>query len=117
MLECAAGGIGLDSTVTEVGCGLSGDRAELSAPLSDSAAITLVVEHRDWLARFDVEHLEVALVAQSRRIVVLDASEVDDDLVAEVTEVRTSMWARLWGRRSAAKRANVAMRAAEVLPR
>ncbi len=115
--ECAARGITLDSTVTEVGPGLNGNRPKLRKLLSDPAATTLIVEHRDRLARFGVEHLEAALAAQGRRIVVLDDTEVADDLVRDVTEVLTSMCARLYGRRSASKRAKAALKAAEVPPR
>lgn len=114
---CAARGITLHSAVTEIGSGVNGNRPKLRRLLSDPAATTLVVEHRDRLARFGVEYLEAALAAQSRRVVVLDTSEVDDDLVRDVTEVLTSMCARLYGRRSAAKRAKAAMKAAEVPPR
>jgi putative resolvase len=85
--------------------------------LSDPAVTVLVVEHRDRLARFGVEHLEAALSAQSSRIVVLDDAEAADDLVRDVTEVLTSMCARLYGRRSAAKRAKAAMKATKVPPR
>lgn len=115
--ECARQDFTLDSTVTEVGSGLNGNRPKLRTLLSDPAATTIVVEHRDRLARFGVEHLEAALAAQSRRIVVLDDAEVEDDLVRDVTEVLTSMCARLYGRRSAAKRAKAALKAAEVPPR
>ncbi|MGJ7908005.1 IS607 family transposase [Actinopolyspora sp. H202] len=115
--ECARRGIILDSTVTEIGSGLNGNRPKLRKLLSDSSASCIAVEHRDRLARFGVEHLEAALAAQSRRVIVLDTSEVEDDLVRDVTEVLTSMCARLYGRRSAAKRAKAAMRAAEVPPR
>jgi putative resolvase len=37
--------------------------------------------------------------------VVLDAGEVDDDLVRDMVEVLTSLCARLYGRRSARNRA------------
>jgi putative resolvase len=49
--------------------------------LSDRDAKVIVVEHRDRLARFGVEHLEAALSAQGRRIVVADPGETTDDLV------------------------------------
>ena len=39
------------------------------------------------------------------RLVVLDAGEVDDDLVRDMVEVLTSFCARLYGRRSARNRA------------
>jgi putative resolvase len=49
-----------------------------------------VVEHRDRLARFGVEHLEAALSAQGRRGEVVDPGEVEDDLVRDMTEVHPS---------------------------
>ena len=65
----------------------------------------LVVEHRDRLTRFGFEHLAASLSACGRRIVVLDEAETTDDLVRDVTEVLTSLCARLYGRRSASRRA------------
>jgi putative resolvase len=65
------------------------------------------------LARFGVEHLQAALAAHGRTVVVLDDAELDDDLVRDVTEVLTSMCARLYGRASARKRAKSALAAAE----
>jgi putative resolvase len=50
--------------------------------LSDPAVTVVVVEH-----------------------VVLDNAETSDDLVADVTEVLTSLCARRYGRRSASRRA------------
>jgi putative resolvase len=73
--------------------------------LSDPDAKVIVVEHRDRLARFGVEHLEAALSAQGRRIVVADPAETTDDLVRDMIEVLTSMCARLYGRRGARNRA------------
>lgn len=61
--DCSRRGIALDSTVTEIGSGLNSKRPKLRRLLSDPAATTLVVEHRDRLARFGVEHLEAALKA------------------------------------------------------
>ncbi len=62
-------------------------------------------EHRDGFARFSAEYVEAALSAQGRRLLVVDPVEVDDDLVRDVTEILTSLCARLSGRRSAANRA------------
>ncbi|GAB2803774.1 IS607-like element IS1535 family transposase [Streptomyces chlorus] len=91
--------------VTEVGSGLNGRRRKLHRLLADPGVGTIVVEHRDRLARFGVEHLEAALSASGRRLLVLDPAESADDLVRDVTEVLTSMCARLYGRRSAKNRA------------
>lgn len=91
--------------VTEVGSGLNGKRPKLRRVLSDPAASVVVVEHRDRLARFGVEHLEAVLGAHGRRIVVADPGETTDDLVRDMIEVLTSMCARLYGRRGARNRA------------
>ncbi|WP_326715073.1 IS607 family transposase [Streptomyces sp. NBC_01474] len=48
---------------------------------------------------------EVGSGLSGRRLVVLDPAESADDLVRDVTEVLTSMCARLYGRRGAKKRA------------
>jgi putative resolvase len=102
--------------VCEVGSGLNGKRPKLRRVLSDPDARVIVVEHRDRLARFGVEHLEAALSAQGRRIVVADPGETTDDLVRDMIEVLTSMCARLYGRRGARNRAMRALTAAKREP-
>jgi putative resolvase len=91
--------------VCEVGGGLNGKRPKLRRVLSDPDARVIVMEHRDRLARFGVEHLEAALATQGRRIVVADPGATCDDLVRDMIEVLTSMCARLYGRRGARNRA------------
>ncbi|MCX4881672.1 MULTISPECIES: IS607 family transposase [unclassified Streptomyces] len=98
-------GLAVADVVTEVGSGLNGRRRKLHRLLADPGVGTIVVEHRDRLARFGVEDLEAALSATGRRLVVLDPAEAADDLVRDITEVLTSMCARLYGRRSAMHRA------------
>jgi len=96
----------------EIGSGLNGKRAKFRRLLADASVATIVVEHRDRLARFGVEYLEAALAAQGRRIVVVDPSESTDDLVRDMIEVLTSFCARLYGRRRACNRALRALAAA-----
>jgi putative resolvase len=91
--------------VAEVGSGLNGKRPKLARVLSDRSASVIVVEHRDRLARFGLEHLHAGLAAQGCRIVVVDDGETTDDLVRDMIEVLTSMCARLYGRRGARNRA------------
>jgi putative resolvase len=47
-------------------------------------------------------------------MVIVDDAGVDDDLVRDMTELMTSLCARLYGRRSAAHRAAKAIEAATV---
>ncbi|MDN5860693.1 MAG: IS607 family transposase, partial [Pseudonocardia sp.] len=95
----------VDRVVTEVGSALNGRCRKFLALLRDPAVATIVVEHRDRFARFGAEYVEAALSAQGRELLVVDPSEVDDDLVRDVTEILTSLCARLYGRRAAATRA------------
>ena len=97
--------IGVAEVVTEVGSGLNGRRPKLARLLADPQATMIVVEHRDRLARYGVEHLEAALSAQGRRLVVVDPGETGDDLVRDMIDVLTSFCARLYGRRGARNRA------------
>ena len=83
------GGFAVGQVVAEVGSGLNGKRPKLARVLSDPSASVIVVEHRDRLARFGVEHLQAALAAQGRRIVVVDDGETTDDLVRDMIEVLT----------------------------
>jgi putative resolvase len=109
-------GMQVGQVVCEVGSGLNGKRPKLRRMLSDPDAKVIVVEHRDRLARLGVEHLEAALAAQGRRIVVADPGETTDDLVRDMIEVLTWMCARLYGRRGARNRAMRALTAAKREP-
>lgn len=110
--EWATGqGLAVSGVVTEVGSALKGKRKKFLALLADPRVTTVVVEHRDRFARFGAEYVEAALAAQGRRLLVVDPAEVDDDLVRDVTEILTSLCARLYGRRAAANRAKRAVKA------
>lgn len=104
--------LAVSRVVTEVGSTLNGHRKKFLALLRDPHVSTIVVEHRDRFARFGAEYVEAALSAQDRRLLVVDPAEVDDDLVRDVTEILTSLCARLYGRRAAANRARRAVEAA-----
>ena len=100
-------------TVTEIGSGLNGHRRKLMQLLADPEITVIIVEHRDRLARFGFEHIEAALQAQGRRILVMEPGEVKDDLVQDMIEVLTSFCARLYGRRSVKNRVKRAMEVIE----
>ena len=65
------------------------------------------------LARMNAELVDAALSAHGRRLVVIGTGELDDDLVRDMTEVLTGFCARLYGRRSARKRAVKALNCAK----
>jgi len=77
--------------------------------LRDPGVSTIVVEHRGRFARFGAEYVEAVLAARGRRLLVADPAGVDDDVVRDVTEILTSLCARLYGRRGAVERAGRAV--------
>ena len=107
----SAEGLTVTRTVTEIGSGLNGHRPKLMRLLADPSVAVVVVEHRDRLMRLGAEYVESALAAQGRKLLVVDRSEVKDDLVQDMIEVLTSFCARLYGRRSARNRVQKAMEA------
>ncbi len=89
-------------TEAEVGAGLTGRRRRLMRLLADPEVSTIIVEHRDRLARFDA---------------VAEPGETTDDLVRDLIDVLTWFCARLYGRRSARTRALRALTATKAAPR
>ena len=106
-------GVGSPEVVTEIGSGMDDGRRKLNRLLSDPTVTTLIVEHRDRLARVNAGLVESALEAAGRRLVVVDDAESDNDLVQDVTEVLVSFCARLYGRLAAKDKAAAALKAAE----
>lgn len=106
-------GVEHPEVVTETGSGMNDKRRKLNRLLADPTVGTIVVEHRDRLARMNAGLIESALKAQGRRLIVVDDKELDDDLVRDMTEVLTSFCARLYGRRAASNKAKAALKAVE----
>jgi putative resolvase len=104
-------GLTVVGTVSEIGSGLNGKRPKLLKTLADKTVGTIVVEHRDRLARFGSEYVEAALRASGRKVIVVDKTEMKDDLVQDMIDVLTSFCARLYGRRSARNKALKAVEA------
>ena len=103
--------IQVDQVIAEVGSGLNATRPKLLKALAKPQLGFVLVEHRERLARFGFEMVDALLRARGGGVTVLEEKEVDDDLVRDMTEVLTSFCARLYGRRSAKRRAEKAMQA------
>ena len=99
-------------SISEIGSGLNGHRTKIMRLLADPTVHVIVVEHRDRLARFGSEYIESALSASGRKLIVVDQSEMKDDLVQDMIAVLTSFYARLYSRRAAKNRAAKAVAAA-----
>ena len=90
--------------ISEVGSGMNGKRKKLLRVLADPDVTHIIVEHRDRFMRFGSEYVESALSARGAKLII-DDSELDDDLVQDMVSVLTSFCARLYGKRSARNRA------------
>lgn len=97
--------------VTEIGSGVNDKRRTLNHLLKDPTVATIIVEHRDRLARMNAGLIESAIEASGRRLIVVDDTDLDDDLARDMAEVLTSFCARLYGRKSATRRAQRALEA------
>jgi predicted site-specific integrase-resolvase len=102
--------------VKEVGSGLNGHRKGMMRLLMNPQIRTILVEHRDRLMRFGFEYVESALAAQGRKVLVIEAEEITDDMVRDLHEVIVSMCARIYGKRSAKNRAQKALNAIHEIP-
>jgi putative resolvase len=76
----AAGGHAAGEVVTGAGAGLNGKRPKLRGVLSDPSASVIAVQHRDRLAGSGAGHLEAALPAHARKVMVAEPGETADDL-------------------------------------
>ena len=86
-------------------------RRKLNKVLSAPTIGTIIVEHRDRLARMNAGLIESALNAQGRKLIVVDDTELDDDLVRDMTEVLTSFCVRLYGRGAVRSKVEAALKA------
>ena len=91
----------VDKIYEEIGSGFNENRRKLSQILSDPTITTIIVEHKDRLARSNFNLLKKTLESQNREIIVIENDELDDDLVTEITEFMVSAAGRLYGKRGA----------------
>ncbi|WXG43818.1 MAG: IS607 family transposase [Promethearchaeati archaeon SRVP18_Atabeyarchaeia-1] len=106
-----AKGLHVVQEVSEIGSGLNGNRKRLIKLLENPSVSTIVVEHRDRLARFGWGYIIAALKAANRTAEIANEIECKDDLVTDMIDVLTSFCAGLYGKRAAKNRAMRAMEA------
>ena len=106
-------GYQIKGAIKEIGSGLNGKRTKLLSILRDQKVQTIIVEHKDRLVRFGFEYIEALLASSVRRIIVIDETEMKDDLVQDMVDVLTSLCARLYGRRLSKNRAKKVLKEIE----
>ena len=104
-------GIALDDGVSEIANGLNDRQPKLRKLLRDPTMQPVIIEHRERLARFGVGMVEVILEARGASLIVIDDTEVPEDLARDMTEMLTCFCSRLYGKRSAANRVKRALEA------
>lgn len=86
--------------VKEIGSGLNDKRKQLEDVLKRDDYSKIIVEHKDRLARFGINYIEVLLNKQGKSIEVINKTDnAKDDLMQDFVSIITSFTARLYGLR------------------
>lgn len=109
----ASKGIKVSKEIKEIGSGLNGKRKLLLSALKETN-YNLIVEHKDRLARFGVEMVEACFQQSNRKLIIINNSDLKEDLVQDFIDLATSMCAKIYGKRSAKNRALKAINAAKL---
>lgn len=95
-----AKGYKVAKVVTEIGSGLNDKRPKLEKLLADPSINTIIVEHKDRLARFGLNYIMKLMEMQGRTIEIVNNVESErDDLMQDFVSIITSFCARLYGQR------------------
>lgn len=91
--------------VKEVGSGLNDNRKKLEQLLIDGGYQILVVEHKDSLARFGVNYIDVLLKKLGVKLEIVNlADNGKDELMQDLVAIVTSFTARLYGQHTAQRK-------------
>ena len=101
-----ANGWVVDKVIKEVGSGLNDERKKLTdLLLSDEPIARIIVEHKDRLARFGFNYLEILAKKQGFEIIVVNPTVTDqEDLMQDFASIITSFCNRLYSRRRAKRK-------------
>ncbi|GAA6616898.1 IS607 family transposase [Scytonema sp. NUACC26] len=101
----AAKGYQVVKIVKEVGSGLNDSRRQLASLLSQSGYEVLIVEHKDRLARFGTNYIDLLLKRLGITLEVVNLSENGtDELMTDLVSIIRSFAARLYGQRRAKRK-------------
>jgi putative resolvase len=101
----AARGYHVVAEVTEIASGVNDERPKLKQLLTDQRVGVIVVEQRDRLTRFGYGFIATLLEHQGRRVEAIFPSDTGNELVDDCVAIITRMATRLYGRRTAKRRA------------
>jgi len=96
----SAKGFRVVKEIKEIGSGLNDKRKQLENILKRDDWKILIVEHKDRLARFGLNYLQILLAKQGKSIIVINETDnAKDDLMQDFVSIITSFTARLYGLR------------------
>jgi predicted site-specific integrase-resolvase len=87
--------------VKEVGSGLNDKRKQLESIFKNNDWSKIIVEHKDRLARFGINFIEILLQNQGKSIEIINEVESNskEDIMQDFVSIITSFTARLYGLR------------------
>lgn len=86
--------------IKEVGSGLNDKRKKLETILNDNNWDIILVEHKDRLARFGLNYLEVLLNKLNKKIEIInETKEEREDLMQDFISIITSFCSKIYGQR------------------
>ena len=95
----AAKGYRVAHIIKEIGSGINDSRPKLTRLLQLTDYGILLVEHKDRLARFGTNYLELLLCQLGVRLEIINTAEnVQDELMMDLIAIITSFCARIYGR-------------------
>ncbi|AFZ07150.1 Resolvase domain protein [Oscillatoria nigro-viridis PCC 7112] len=100
-----ANGYQIVRNVKEIGSGLNDHRKQLESLLRQDDYDILLVEHKDRLARFGTNYLDVLLSRLGIKLEIVNLAENGkDELMQDLVAIVTSFAARLYGQRRASRK-------------
>lgn len=91
--------------VKEIGSGLNDNRKQLAKILVDPNYNILIVEHKDRLARFGTNYLEILLKELDKKLEIVNQSEEkQDELMDDLIAIITSFCSRIYGLRKSKRK-------------
>lgn len=107
-----ASGYQIVDVVKEIASGVNDERPKLTRLLERDDWGTLIVEHKDRLSRVGFRWFEVLLKKRGKTVVVANLADgEDEDLMEDFVSIIYSFSARMYGKRSAKRRARAAWEA------
>ncbi|MDY7008080.1 MAG: IS607 family transposase [Cyanobacteriota bacterium] len=85
--------------VKEIGSGLNDHRKQLANILVDPNYNVLIVEHKDRLARFGTNYIDILLKELGKELEIVNSSEdKQDELMEDLIAIITSFCSRIYGK-------------------